>query len=94
MVALPYKSATQSGVTQVAYAFDVPMVVTDVGGLREMVEHDVVGRLCESNPRSVADSIAVVYEGDNLERYREGVRRQKGRFSWAATADRIEELVK
>lgn len=94
MVALPYKSATQSGVTQVAYAFDVPMVVTDVGGLREMVEHDVVGRLCESSARSVADSIAAVYEDGNLERYREGVRRQKVRFSWSATADKIEELVK
>lgn len=93
MVALPYKSATQSGVTQVAYAFDVPMVVTDVGGLREMVPHDVVGRLCESGARSVADAIAACYEGGNLERYREGVSREKVRFSWSATADRIEELL-
>lgn len=93
MVALPYKSATQSGVTQVAYAFDVPMVVTAVGGLREMVPHDVVGRLCESGARSVADAIAACYEGGNLERYREGVRREKVRFSWSATADRIEELL-
>lgn len=92
MVALPYKSATQSGVTQVAYAFDVPMVVTDVGGLREMVPHDEVGRLCECTPRSVADAIATTYEAGNLERYREGVRRHKVRFSWSATADRIEEL--
>lgn len=94
MVALPYKSATQSGVTQVAYAFDVPMVVTDVGGLKEMVAHDVVGRLCESTPESVAEAIGAMYEGGNLERYREGVRREKVRFSWAATADRIEEVAK
>lgn len=93
MVALPYKSATQSGVTQVAYAFDVPMVVTDVGGLREMVPHDVVGQITQCNPRSVADAIATVYEGDNLERYRQGVAREKARFSWAATADRIQELI-
>lgn len=92
MVALPYKSATQSGVTQVAYAFDVPMVVTNVGGLAEMVEDDVVGVLAEVSARSVADAIAKVYEGDNLTRYREGVSRNKARFSWSATADRIEEL--
>lgn len=94
MVALPYKSATQSGVTQVAYAFGVPMVVTNVGGLAEMVENDVVGLLAEVSARSVADAIARCYEGDNLERYREGVVRNSERFSWNATADRIEELLK
>lgn len=92
MVALPYRSATQSGVTQVAYAYDVPMVVTRVGGLAEMVEDDVVGVLAEVSARSVAEAIAKVFEGDNLERYRQGVVRNKGRFSWEATADRIEEL--
>ena len=92
MVALPYKSATQSGVTQVAYAFGVPMVVTRVGGLREIVPDDVVGVLADVDPRSVADAIAKVYEGDNLQRYRKGVESERGRFSWEATADRIEEL--
>lgn len=94
MVALPYKSATQSGVTQVAYAFGVPMVVTNVGGLAEMVEDDVVGVLAEVSARSVADAIARCYEGNNLERYRAGVVRNSERFSWNATADRIEELLK
>ncbi|MBQ8272308.1 MAG: glycosyltransferase [Tidjanibacter sp.] len=92
MVALPYKSATQSGVTQVAYAFEVPMVVTRVGGLAEMVPDDVVGVLSEVSAESVAAAIAKVYEGNNLERYREGVRNEKHRFSWEATADKIEEL--
>lgn len=92
MVALPYKSATQSGVTQVAYAFEVPMVVTRVGGLAEMVPDDVVGVLSEVDARSVAEAISKVYEGDNLARYREGVRQEKSRFSWEATADTIEQL--
>ncbi len=92
MVALPYKSATQSGVTQVAYAFGVPMVVTRVGGLAEMVSDDVVGVLAEVSARSVADAISKVYEGDNLERYREGVRRERHRFSWESTADAIENI--
>jgi glycosyltransferase involved in cell wall biosynthesis len=93
MVALPYKSATQSGVTQVAYAFDVPMVVTNVGGLAEMVEDGVVGVLADVSARSVADAIAKVYEGDNLQCFRAGVVRNKARFSWEATADKIEELL-
>ena len=94
MVALPYKSATQSGVTQVAYAFGVPMVVTNVGGLQEMVPDDVVGVLAqEVSPRCVARAIAKVYEGDNLTRYRQGVCAERHRFSWEATADRIEEVI-
>ena len=92
MVALPYKSATQSGVTQVAYAFGVPMIVTKVGGLEEIVPNDVVGLLADVNARSVADAIAKAYEGDNLSRYREGIARERARFSWEATADKIEEL--
>lgn len=94
MVALPYKSATQSGVTQVAYAFGVPMVVTNVGGLQEMVPDDVVGVLAqEVSPCCVARAIAKVYEGDNLTRYRQGVCAERHRFSWEATADRIEEVI-
>ena len=92
MVALPYKSATQSGVTQVAYAFDVPMVVTRVGGLAEMVKDGVAGVLAEVDARSVAEAIAKVYDGDNLARFHEGVRNEKGRFSWSATADAIEKM--
>ncbi len=92
MVALPYKSATQSGVTQVAYAFDVPMIVTRVGGLAEMVEDGVVGILADVSARSVADAIATAYTDDNLSRFRQGVVRNKARFSWDATADSIEEL--
>lgn len=92
MVALPYKSATQSGVTQVAYAFGVPMVVTRVGGLAEMVKDDVVGVLAEVSARSVADAISKVYEEGNLERYREGVLSERHRFSWEATADAIEKV--
>lgn len=92
MVALPYKSATQSGVTQVAYAFGVPMVVTRVGGLEELVPDDVVGVLCRPEAGDVAGAIARCYEGDNLLRYRAGVEAERVRFSWSATADKIDEL--
>lgn len=94
MVALPYKSATQSGVTQVAYAFGVPMIVTRVGGLAEIVPDDVVGLLAEVSAESVAEAIERAWQGDNLERYRQGIEREKYRFSWDATADTIEEVWK
>ncbi len=92
MVALPYKSATQSGVTQVAYAFGVPMIVTRVGGLAEIVRDGVVGLLADVSAESVAEAIEKAWQEGNLERYRQGIEREKYRFSWDATADTIEEL--
>ena len=92
MVALPYKSATQSGVTQVAYAFGVPMIVTRVGGLAEIVPDGVVGLLADVSAESVAEAIEKAWQEGNLDRFREGIEREKHRFSWDATADTIEEL--
>ena len=92
MVALPYKSATQSGVTQVAYAFGVPMIVTRVGGLAEIVRDGVVGLLADVSAESVAEAIEKAWQEGNLDRFREGIEREKHRFSWDATADVIEQL--
>lgn len=57
----PYRHATQSGVTQVAYWFDVPMVVTDVGGLREIVSDGEVGYVTEPDPKAIATAIDRFY---------------------------------
>ena len=48
---LPYKSATQSGVTQIAYQFRLPVIVTRVGGLAEIVPDDRVGFVCPPRPK-------------------------------------------
>jgi glycosyltransferase involved in cell wall biosynthesis len=53
----PYRNATQSGVTPLAYHFEKPMVVTNVGGLASLVPHEKVGLVAEPIPRSIADAI-------------------------------------
>lgn len=88
----PYKSATQSGVTQIAYQFCTPMIVTDVGGLAEIVPHERVGYVCPPTIESVAEALKRIYEGNNLERFRENCIEERKRFSWEAMCDRIEEL--
>lgn len=90
LVIQPYHSATQSGVTQVAYNFNVPMIVTDVGGLAEIVPDNVVGYVCNVSPESVAEAIERAYKDDNLERMRGNMAVEKRRFSWEAAADAIE----
>ena len=91
-VVQPYKTATQSGVTQIAYQFCVPMVVTDVGGLAEIVPDGRVGYVCEPTARGVAEAVAKMYEGDAVERFRLNCIEERKRFSWEEMCSRITEL--
>ncbi|MCU7549054.1 glycosyltransferase [Chitinophagaceae bacterium LB-8] len=58
----PYRNATQSGVTPVAYHFEKPMIVTNVGGLPDLVPHQKVGLVCEPEPKAIADAIINYYQ--------------------------------
>lgn len=87
----PYRSATQSGVTQIAYHFDLPMIVTDVGGLAEIVADDVAGYVTGAMPGSIAEAFIRFYENGNKERLRGNMTAEKKRFSWDAMADTITE---
>jgi glycosyltransferase involved in cell wall biosynthesis len=82
VVALPYKTATQSGVLQIAYHFNRPVVVTRVGGLPEMVEEGESGFVVPPNdPAAVADVLLRFFAKDP-EALQAGVQRVKARFSW------------
>ena len=89
---LPYKTATQSGVTQICYNFCTPVIVTNVGGLAEIVPNDRVGYVCEPSVDGVADALERVFEGDNIERFAHNMIEERKRFSWGAMCDKIEEL--
>lgn len=89
---LPYRTATQSGVTQIAYRFGVPMVVTDVGGLPEIVPDGRAGRVCRPEVGALAEAIGQLFDGETLRQLREGVQRESRRFSWDEMCNRIEEL--
>lgn len=91
-VVQPYKTATQSGVTQIAYNFELPMIVTDVGGLPEIVPDGRVGYVCRPDAAGVADALVRICEGDTLARFRSAMREEKRRFSWEEMCDRITEL--
>lgn len=82
MIVQPYKSATNSGVTQVAYHFNVPMLVTNVGGLAEIVLHDKVGYVTPREPKVIADSIFDFYDRDREAEFKANIREEKKRFGW------------
>ena len=85
LTVLPYRSATQSGISSVSSHFEVPMVVTDVGGLRETVGERGTGIVCEEGtPACVAAAIRRSFSEPALqERLRDGMRAEKDRLSWS-----------
>lgn len=92
LVVQPYRHATQSGVTQVAYHFDKPMVVTNVGGLSELVPHGKVGYVVEPNPEAIAAAILDFYTSAKAEEFTQNISRYKERFSWSRFVEAVYEL--
>lgn len=93
IVVQPYKSATQSGVTQVAYHFDKPMIVTNVGALPQMVPDGKVGYVVDPDPSQIADSIARFYEEGMEERFIENVKLEKKKYTWEKFVGAVERLL-
>lgn len=89
---LPYRTATQSGVTQIAYNFSLPMVVTRVGGLPEIVPDGRVGLVCEPTVETIAESLQRIYQGDELIRFKGNFAEERKRFSWGAMCDKLIEV--
>ncbi|WP_299991589.1 glycosyltransferase [uncultured Pontibacter sp.] len=92
LVVQPYKHATQSGVTQVAYHFDKPMVVTNVGGLSELVPHGKVGYVVSPEPKEIAAAILDFYTSDKAQVYTQQIKTYKLRFSWSQFVKAVYEL--
>lgn len=83
VVVQPYISATQSGVAQIAYHFEKPMIVTSVGGLPEVVAHGEAGLVVPPlDSNALADAIINYFEGGLAEKFAARVRQEKSRFTW------------
>ncbi|MDA9663617.1 glycosyltransferase [bacterium] len=94
MVTQTYRTATQSGVTQIAYHFERPMLVTNVGGLSEIVPHQKVGYVCEINIKEISDCIIDFYNKDKEGEFSENTKIEKKRFTWFELVNGIETLIK
>ncbi|MFS8615252.1 MAG: glycosyltransferase [Solitalea sp.] len=92
VVVQPYKNATQSGITQIAYHYDKPMIVTNVGGLAEMVAHEKVGYVTRPHIGAIADAMYDFFTSGAEERFIRNIREEKEKFSWEYFLSRIEEV--
>ena len=90
---LPYVSATQSGIVQIAYNYDRPVVTTNVGGLPEVVHDGRTGYLVPpGDPGALAAAIARFFDEDRAAEFAAAVAVEKRKYSWDRMVDAIEEL--
>ena len=94
IVVQPYKSATQSGVTQVAYHFEKPMLVTNVGGLDEIVPNGKVGYAVSPDPKSIADALVDFFANNRGDEFAANIVVEKQKYSWSRMSTTIKNVLK
>ena len=94
MITQTYRTATQSGVTQIAYHFERPMLVTSVGGLAEIVPHNKVGYVCDIDTKQISDSILEFYTENKEKEFSDNTKEEKKRFTWKVLVEGIDNLIK
>lgn len=94
IVVQPYKSATQSGVTQIAYHFEKPMLVTDVGGLKEIVPDGKVGYVTEVDPKLIASALVDFFENNRHDAFVQNIQVEKQKYSWSRMVDALVSVSK
>ncbi len=92
MVVQPYRSATQSGITQIAYNFERPMLVTNTGGLPEIVPDKKVGYVVQPISNDIVDAISDFYQNEREEAFSLQTKTEKLRFSWDYFVKGVEKL--
>lgn len=94
LVVQPYRSATQSGVTQVAYHYNKPMIVTDVGGLAEIVPDGRCGYVVSPDANAIADAIVKFFNEGREDRFQPGIDEQKKLYSWDKLTEALRTLLR
>ena len=90
---LPYKSATQSGIAQIAYHFNLPLIATNVGGLSEIIENGKTGLVLDHNTgEELAAKIKYYFDHKLKETFVKAITRKKEEFTWKAFADEVIQL--
>jgi len=92
IVVQPYKDATQSGVTQIAYHFEKPMITTNVGGLAEIVPDGKVGFVVNPDAAEIADSISRFYSQNREAEFINNIQTEKLKYSWEKMIETIDKL--
>ncbi len=92
IVAQPYKTATQSGVTQIAFHFEKPMLVTDVGGLAEIVPDGKVGYVVAPDADKIAEALVTFFKEKKETEFEKNIKQEKQKYVWSHMITAIEKV--
>lgn len=93
LVVLPYESATQSGIVQIAYGFEKPVIVTNVGGLPDVVNNGKTGYIVPpKNPKAIADVVEKFFSQNDSKNFQINIQREAYKYSWERMTDIIESF--
>jgi D-inositol-3-phosphate glycosyltransferase len=92
LIVQPYRTATQSGVTQIAFYYEKPMLVTDVGGLSEIVTDGECGYTVKPEADYIAAAILDYFDNNRKDLFTAGVKREKEKFTWDKMTRSINEV--
>jgi len=92
---LPYRSATQSGISAISNHFEVPMIVTDKGGLKETIGDKGLGMVCsECTPESIRGAIERYFHSEELrESFKDNIRKENARLSWSGFCNKLTDFI-
>jgi glycosyltransferase involved in cell wall biosynthesis len=93
IVVQPYKDATQSGVTQIGYHFEKPMLVTNVGGLAEIIPDQKAGYVVRPDEEDIARALIDFYQNKRQTEFEANVAEEKKKFSWSNMISSIEKVL-
>ncbi len=82
LIVQPYRSATNSGITQIAYHFEKPMIVTNVGGLREVVPDGKCGYVVEPNSNAIAEGVLKFLQPSSITELSNNLKVEKKKYGW------------
>ena len=94
IVVQPYKTATQSGVTQIAFHFCTPMIVTNVGGLPEIVPDGKIGYITQPDAHQIAIAIDKFFTNNKHDEFEHNISEEKKKYAWSRFTQKIDEIVK
>jgi len=90
---LPYRSATQSGISAISYHFGLPMITTNVGGLKEAIEIPGTGVVVESaHPALISEAIMEYFKSGKRELYIRNIEKERQNLSWKNFTDKLINL--
>lgn len=93
VVVLPYESATQSGIVQISYGFEKPVIATAVGGLPEVVIDNKTGYIvppCDHH--ALAGKIIEFFKKNTAEQFQEGIQQEAYKYSWDRMVEAVEHI--